>query len=196
MIKVALTGNIASGKSQIEAFFCHLGVKILDADKIVIDLYQKESFLDEITAKFPHKNLIKNNQLNKGKLIFELFNDKIFKKDFENFIHPIVWEKIEEFFAENKNEKFVIISIPLLFECDWQNRFDKIILATADENIRIERLMARNNVTKEDALKRIAAQLSDVQKIKFVDFIIENNSTFDSLKLNVQKVFEELNELK
>ncbi|MBO5948255.1 dephospho-CoA kinase [bacterium] len=196
MIKVALTGNIASGKSQIETFFCHLGVKILDADKIVIDLYQKESFLDEITAKFSHKNLIKNNQLNKGKLIFELFNDKIFKKDFENFIHPIVWEKIEEFFAENKNEKFVIISIPLLFECDWQNRFDKIILATADENIRIERLMARNNVTKEDALKRIAAQLSDVQKIKFVDFIIENNSTFDSLKLNVQKVFEELNELK
>ena len=196
MIKVALTGNIASGKSQIEAFFCHLSVKILDADKIVIDLYQKESFLDEITAKFPHKNLIENNQLNKEKLIFELFNDKIFKKDFENFIHPIVWEKIEEFFTENKNQKFVIISIPLLFECNWQNRFDKIILAIADENTRIERLIARNNITKEDALKRISAQISDVQKIKFVDFIIENNSTLDGLKLNVQKVFEELNELK
>lgn len=194
MIKVALTGNIASGKSQIENFFSLFDVKILDADKIVLDLYKNSSFLAQIKAKFQQKNLIENNQLNKDKLVFELFNDEIFKKEFENFIHPIVWEKIENFFEENKKEKFVIISIPLLFECGWQNRFDKIILATADEKVRIERLMKRNNIAENDAMKRILAQMPDKQKLQFVDFVIENNSTLDELKLFVQKVFEVLNE--
>lgn len=194
MIKVALTGNIASGKSQIENFFSLFDVKILDADKIVLDLYKNSSFLAQIKAKFQQKNLIENNQLNKDKLVFELFNDELFKKEFENFIHPIVWEKIENFFEENQKEKFVIISIPLLFECGWQSRFDKIILATADEKVRVERLMKRNNIAENDAMKRISVQMPDKQKLQFVDFVIENNSTLDELKLFVQKVFEVLNE--
>lgn len=194
MIKVALTGNIASGKSQIENFFSLFDVKILDADKIVLDLYKNSSFLAQIKAKFQQKNLIKNNQLDKEKLIFELFSDDIFKKEFENFIHPIVWEKIENFFEENKKEKFVIISIPLLFECGWQNRFDKIILATADEKVRVERLIKRNSISEKDAIKRILAQMPDSEKLQFVDFVIENNSTLDELKLSVQKLFEVLNE--
>lgn len=194
MIKVALTGNIASGKSQIEHLFSLFDVKILDADKIVLDLYKNSSFLDQIKANFQQKNLIKNNQLDKEKLIFELFNDEFFKKEFENFIHPIVWEKIEEFFEENKKEKFVIISIPLLFECGWQSRFDKIILATADEKVRVERLIKRNSISEKDAIKRILAQMPDSEKLQFVDFVIENNSTLDELKLSVQKLFEVLNE--
>lgn len=194
MIKVAITGNIASGKSQTEAFFLPFCGEIYDTDKIVHNLYQNKSFLSQIPAKFNPSEFIENLQINRQKLAEKFFNNEKFKKEFENFIHPIVWEKIEEIFEQNKNKKFTFISIPQLFECGWQNKFDKIILITAPENVRIERLIARNGLSKEEAQKRINTQIKEEEKIKYSDFIIENNSTLDDLKVDTERVWTILNE--
>ena len=83
----------------------------------------------------------------------------------------------------------VFISVPQLFEAGFEDLFDKIIFIVSDENIRLERLMRRNNFTREDALKRIASQLSDEHKIKKSDIIIENNGTLNELVASINQVF-------
>ena len=106
----------------------------------------------------------------------------------EQIIHPQIRNRIEKLHSSVP----VFIAVPLLFEANMQDLFDKIIFVTADKNIRLERLMERNSLTKEEALLRIRAQESEENKIKQSDFIIYNNTDLLSLKNQLSKVLQEL----
>lgn len=172
MLKVAITGNIASGKSQVEKIFAER-FPVYDADKIA----------HEILGDIDRKAL--------GAKVFA--NPKA-RKELEEYIHPKVKERILEIFDTplrrfaplpphwGQIPDIVVISIPLLFETGFDKLFDKIIFVAADENIRLERLMKRNNFTKEEALLRMNAQLPQEDKIKKSDFVIYNNSTLEKLQ--------------
>ena len=155
MIRVALVGNIASGKSTVEAILQQFGYLVLDTDKVCHKLLENNS---EIIEAFSSYDILDENQN----------------------------------ISREKLGKIVFVAIPLLFEANMQDLFDKILFVYTNDEIRLERLIARNKYTKEYAQIRLNSQLSQDEKVKKSDYVIYNNSTKGELKEKVLKVFEQI----
>lgn len=194
MLKIAITGNIASGKSLFEA--CLLKalkntrnvdkIKILCLDEVTFGLYQNSAPLKEF--------LLKNFNTEKKEEVSKIvFKDKKLLKSLEGFIYPLILEKMDEFFNENKNSPVLFVSAALLFEAGFNKYFDKIIFVLADENIRLERLIKRNNLTKDEAMVRIKSQNSEDVKKQKCDFIVDNSGTVDELQKAAEDIIKALN---
>lgn len=185
MLKFAICGNIASGKSTVERILTEKGYKVFDTDKISHEILN--NCKNKIIETFKEFDIIDNNEISRKKLGDLVFNNIELKKNLENIIYPELRLELEQIFKNNSSEKFIFISIPLLYEVGWENLFDKILFVKADDDIRLKRLMLRNNLSKEDALKRIRSQLPQEEKLKKSDFIICNNGDI----INLQKEIEE-----
>ncbi|MCD7739816.1 MAG: dephospho-CoA kinase [Candidatus Gastranaerophilales bacterium] len=194
MIKTAITGNIASGKSQVEKILLSKGYKVADTDKIndfilITDL----SAIKEIKAAFNDEDILdENKNISKEKLGKIVFSTGLKKIKLEEILHKRINAKVEQFFEENKREKVCFVSVPLLFEANLENKYDKIIFVSADEDIRLKRLMERNHFTEQYAKTRIRSQWKEIEKIKKSDFVIYNNSDFNNLRKQTDKILESL----
>lgn len=172
MLKIAITGNIAAGKSVVES--------VLAKEFLVYDA-------DEIAHKFL-------GDVDRNALGEKVFSDANERKKLEEFIHPKVKAEILKIFNES-NDKCIFVSIPLLFETGFDKMFDKILFVECDDSIRLERLMKRNNFTKEQALKRMNSQLPQDEKIKKSDFVIHNNTSREELEKQVLVFIREFHRL-
>jgi dephospho-CoA kinase len=183
MIKYAIVGNIASGKSTVEKILKNKGFKVFDTDEIAHKILENSA---DVKTAFKDYDIFTDNKIDRKKLANIVFNNKKELKKLEEIIHPLVKIEILKIFEENYSEVF--ISVPQLFEAGFENLFDKIIFLTANEDIRIERLIKRNNYTKEQALARIKAQ-SNSGKIEHSDYVIENNGTIEELCEKLDRIF-------
>ena len=174
MLKVAITGNIASGKSTVENFFIEKGFQIYDTDKIAHKILEDSNEVMQLFGTTDRKKI--------AEVVFSK-PDKM--KLLESIIHPMVKEELEKIFLSEL--EVVFISVPQLFETGFEKLFDKIIYVTADKEIRLERLMKRNSLTREEALIRINAQ-QEGGKIENSDFVIENNSDLQKLENKLEEV--------
>lgn len=196
MLKIAITGNIASGKSQVEKRLEDLNYIVLDTDKINNDLLlNNKQTQQEIISTFKNYDITDNKNISKEKLGNIVFNNKIEKTKLENILHKRILERIEKYCQEFSNQKMIFISVPLLFEAKWEKYFDKIIFVSADEKTRLERLMARNNLTKEQALLRINSQEKENDKIEKSDFVIYNNSDLSNLNNQINDILSKITTL-
>lgn len=187
MKRVAICGNIASGKSVTQHFLIEKGYKVLDTDDVshgLLTVANKELF-----ETFKDFDVFENGEFSRAKLGKLIFSNKNLKDKLEAILHPQIAEKIKEFFEANKDEKVVFVGIPLLFEAGMQELFDKIIFIYADDKTRLERLMKRNDYTLEYAKTRLASQLPQEEKAKKSDFVIYNNGTIEELRINLGKFF-------
>ena len=182
MIKVGISGKIASGKSEVENILQLLGYKVFDLDKISHNLLENNEKIKE-QILFEFKTLDRKEL---GKIIFSNISQK---QKLENIIHPELKNIILNIFDENKKEKAIFISGALLFKTGFNNLFDKTIFISAKNEIRLERLMKRNNLSKKEALNRLHLQ-DDSNK---ADFIIKNDSDIKNLKIEIKKLLKELN---
>ena len=187
MIKIAICGNIASGKSTVQNILEEKGYKVLDTDEVAHTLLTvKNKPLYEAFKGYDFFD--ENGEFSRYKVGQYVFEHKEAGKLLTSIMHPQIKAKIQEFFEQNKDEKLLFVGIPLLFEAKMENLFDKIIFVYADDEIRLKRLLKRNNYTIEHAKQRMASQLPQDEKIKKSDFVINNNGTEAELEQNVSDV--------
>ena len=190
---IGLTGGIATGKSQSSKIFKELGCYIIDADKLSRTLTTKNSkCLKEIVETFGTDILKDNGTLNRKKLGQIVFNDKQAKMDLERIIHPHIIKKTNEIIAKKYNKTNIIVDAPLLFEVGLDRVCDKVIVIYARYHIQITRFMKRDNISKEEAIKRISLQMPIEEKIRLADITIDNSGTLIDLKKNVKFIYRML----
>ena len=193
MIKIAITGNIAAGKSVVEKILKELQYPVIDTDKIVHDLFiNSQDLNNKLRKEFNEYNIHTEGILDRKKLAKVVFSDRKLLKKLEKITHPMVLNEVMKFFEANHQENFVFVSVPLLFEVHWTQYFDKVILVAANDNIRLERLMTRRNLTEENALTRMNAQIPQEEKIKLADFVIYNNTNYIDLNRQINETLCEL----
>ncbi len=188
MLRVALTGNIASGKSYVLDFLKTKGFHTLCLDVVTNDIYLNNSDFKSILQK----KFLTHDKKEISKIVF---NSSSKLKELEDIILPFITEKLDDFFIENKNSDIVIVAAPMLFEYNFFKYFDKVAIVVSDTNIRKVRLMKRNNLSENEAIKRINAQQNQEDKIKKSDYVILNNGTIDELNKNAEKFTVWLNTL-
>ena len=180
MIKIGITGSLASGKSTVAKLMSRKKYPIFDADKVVANFYKRRNFLMKIKKKFNLKNL-KNIKKKIKKLIRE---DKSLLKQLELIVHPLVRKEMRIFMRKRKNVKIGIFEIPLLIESKLIKYFDTIVFVSAQKNIRLRRYNGDRKIfTILD--KR---QIIPSKKIKISDHVIYNNSTLVKLKNDVKNL--------
>lgn len=171
---IGLTGGIGSGKSTIAKFFSELGVPVYVADTQAKKIMDYPSTIQEVQSIFGEKVLDENQKLDRKKIASIVFNHPEKLKALNSVIHPKVAEDFSQWLNQHNHHAYVIKEVAIIFETHSEDQYDKIILVTAPEEIRIQRVMERDKISKEQVEERIKNQLSDQEKINKSDFIIMN----------------------
>ncbi len=189
---VGLTGGIGSGKSAAGKYFIELGIDVIDADHVSRNILDENTKAKDLFIKnFGESFLDQNNNIDRDLLRTDIFINKDKKDKLESIIHPIVREEIIEFI--NKSDSiYKIIMVPLIYETNSKDFYDKIIVIDSDESNQIERASKRDNKSKEDIINIINNQASREQRNSIADMIILNNSSLDDLKNQVIKMHQKL----
>lgn len=193
MIKLAITGNIASGKSLIESLLHKEGIIVIDTDRIVHELLsQDKEIIERVNNLFEIDVKDNEGKIDRKKVGNVVFNDKNKLEQLEKILHPEVKKVVEKFFKENQDKKIVAVSVPQLYETGWEVYFDYVLLVIADDKIRLTRLIKRDNFTEEAAKNRLSAQISQAEKAKKADFLINNSGDIENTVLQLKNVLDRL----
>ena len=187
MIKIGITGSLATGKTTVAKTLSSKKYQIFNADKSVKKIYQSNTFKSKVYKKFKLKN--KKNIRNKIKKIIS--TNKKSLRDLEKIIHPIVRRDIKKFTQKNKSKKYLVFEIPLLIESKLMKNYDKIIFVNSKKNLRLKRYLKKGNSKKVFNLLN-KRQLPPSKKIKFCDYVINNNGSLKLLKKNIKNIMIKL----
>ena len=201
MLKIALTGGIASGKSLVSQMFTELGAHTIDADRIAHELMKPgEAAYDEVVRTFGNDILNPDQTVNRGKLA-EVAFDKRRPRIYElnRIMHPGVIQKYESSMDEigrRDPDAIVMLEAALLLEAGLRKRCNRIVVVTCKPQQRIERWAQRFHLdpeaAKTEVTRRMMAQAPDEAKIQAADYVVDNSGAVEETKKQVQKVYEAL----
>jgi dephospho-CoA kinase len=185
---IGITGNLGSGKSTIVKLFKEHGFKIISADKIGHKEINKIS--DELKRKFGKKIFFKGRIDRKrlGKLVF---SDKRKLKMLQKITWPLIIRKIKEEIKKNDGRDIVIESA-LIIESGLKNLVDRLVLVKIDKDVQLKRLLKRNRYTEEEIRNILKLQLRQEEKIKYVDYVVDNSEDVENTKSQIVKLIGEL----
>jgi len=186
MKKVAITGNIGSGKSTVSKIFDVMGVPVFYADIEARLLYYREDLKQQLKVLFGEVIFNNTNEIDTKKLAEIIFSDSSKLLTINNIIHPLVFEKYSEWLEIHKEQVYTLHESAILFENKLESHYDLIINVTAPPNIRISRIMQRDGVEREKVEVRMAHQWSEDKKSEKSDFVIIN----DGNQLLIPQVLE------
>jgi dephospho-CoA kinase len=192
LLRVALTGGIASGKSTIATKFQGLGAPIIDSDVISRNIVEPDKpCFKAIINEFGSGLLTCEGSIDREKLRNIIFDSKEAKKKLEDILHPAIYQEIENQVSQI-TYPYCLIVIPLLIETQAMNRFDRILVVDTTENLQIKRAKNRDASSIQILEKIIASQAKREQRLKYADDIIDNNVKIEDLNeavLNLHKKY-------
>ena len=199
MLRVGLTGGIATGKSYCLERFARLGARTIDADVLAREAVAKGNpGLEAVVRRFGRSVLRPDGNLDREALGRIVFGDDVARRDLEAIIHPEVYRAIESWSAtltdQSEPGTVAIADIPLLFETKREGDFDVVVVAACSREHQIERLMARG-MSKNDAEDRISAQLPIDEKARRAAYVIDTSGTFDATDAQVDRLWQVFNGL-
>lgn len=195
MLRVALTGGIATGKSYCLARFSALGVPVIDADRLARDAVAPGSrVLEAVAARFGASMLLPDGSLDRTALAHVVFNDRAARADLEAIVHPEVYRRINEWLATlPPRTRVAIADIPLLFETGHTHDFDRVIVVACEPREQFRRLVARDGLSERDARARLDAQWPIEEKEARADYVIKTDATIADTDSQVKTAYEMLN---
>lgn len=195
MVRAALTGGIATGKSHCLARFAALGVPTIDADLLAREAVAPGSHgLGAVAARFGSAVIHRDGTLDRPALAAIVFSDRTARAALEAIIHPEVRRRIREWFVSLLPQTpLAIADIPLLFETGQEHDFDRVVVCACDPAEQLRRLVARNGLTEEAARQRLAAQWPIAEKVSRAHHVIRTDGTFAETEAQIRGVFEALN---
>ncbi len=198
ILRVGLTGGIATGKSTVSKFFSLLGIRVICADAIAHDLIEPGGKAFRMVVDRFGESILENGRISRKKLADIVFRDVKDLDDLNSIIHPLVREEIEAIekeYSAGKSEEthdkqgtVVIVEAALLVETGYYRRFDKLIVVHCSKETQIERIMARDRMSREDALARIDCQMPIEEKLRFADYSVDTERSLEEVEEQTRKV--------
>ena len=185
MIKIGITGSLASGKTTASKILSYRRGPLFSADKEVKEFYKNQNFKLLIRKRFR----IKNNSQIKKSLKNLILEDKKSIKKLEKIIHPLVRKKMRSFTSQNRNKKFLFYEIPLLIESKLTKYFNVVIFIKAKKKLRLKRFQLKGGEKKLFKLLN-DIQMNDNKKIKYCDYVVVNEKNLNILKKNLLAIIE------
>lgn len=193
MLRVGLTGGIASGKSEVSRRLAELGAVLIDADLLAREAVEPGSEgLAEVVRAFGPGILQDDGALDRAALGALVFADPERRGQLNAIVHPRVRARAAELMAAASDEAVVVQDIPLLVETGQAGSFDVVVVVDAPDEVRIRRLAERNGMTPEDASARMAAQATREERLAAADHVIENSGSLDELRAAVDRLWHEV----
>lgn len=199
MLKIGLTGGIATGKSYALSVLSELGCEVTDADTVAHQVIEpgRPAYLN-IIDHFGRDILNEDGSINRAALGAVVFTNKAARERLNAIVHPRVYEAQTEWFEQTRQRNpaaIAVVDAALMIETGSYRRFDKVIVVYCDPELQIRRLMERNGFTREQALARISAQMPSEEKLKYADYSIDTSNGFEDTRRQVEKIYEELRAL-
>lgn len=196
MLKVGLTGSIAVGKTYVCEVLREFGVFVLDADLTAREVVEPNTAgWRKIIESFGREVLQSNDTLDRAKLGAIIFADEAKRQLLNSIVHPLVIEAQNEWLLKMEAENpqgVAVIDAALMIESGGHGRFEKIIVVWCEPEIQLERLMKRNNLSHEDALRRIKSQMPQDEKKTYADFLIDTSAGFERTRKQTIEIYEQL----
>jgi dephospho-CoA kinase len=193
MKRIGLTGSIGSGKSTVANLLRARGIAVLDADAVAREVSSRADVLKEVKAVFGAEYLL-DGGLNRPKFAELIFNDPAARRRLNAIIHPKVRQEMltRQAQLEREGAQIVVQDIPLLFENGLETLFDAVILVDAPLELRVARVLARDQITREQVLARDGAQMPAFEKRQKTRFVLENDGDEAHLEQQLKRVLEQI----
>ncbi|MFC7680971.1 dephospho-CoA kinase [Paenibacillus sp. GCM10028914] len=198
-MNIGLTGGIATGKSTVSSMLIRKGALLVDADIIAREvMLPGHPVLAEVAAHFGQDIILADGQLDRKRLGEIIFNNHEERLALNRITHPAIRQEIRKQMAEHEAaypERLVVVDIPLLYESELQSLFEKVIVVYVPREKQLQRLMERDDITKERAEARLNSQMDIEQKKQIADYVIDNSGTIEETSKQVDKLWNRLFEL-
>ncbi|HEY5837876.1 MAG TPA: dephospho-CoA kinase [Pyrinomonadaceae bacterium] len=196
MLKVGLTGSIAVGKSFVLDILRELGARTIDADAVAREVVEPGTAgLKAVVDEFGAEVLKPDGSLNRAALGSIVFADAAKRQKLNSILHPFIIVRQDEVMQEWENETpdaIAVVDAALMIESGGYKRFDKLIVVHCQTQVQLERLMKRDNISREEAERRITAQMPQEEKKKHADYLIDTSEGFESARQQTTAVWQEL----
>ena len=191
--RIGLTGGIASGKSTITNYIrTHKRIPILDADNLAKEIIKPNTMGYKKVLEYFGNQIIDNysseKTINRKLLKNIIFEDEKHREWIEKLLHPLIKEKMIDECNQYKNNKTILLVIPLLFEAKFEDICNEIWLVKCPEELQIKRLVKRDKISKKEACKIINLQLNFEEKTKFSDVILDNSDDLNQWKNKIKQL--------
>jgi|ERR1043165_1051357 dephospho-CoA kinase len=196
MLKVGLTGSIAVGKSFVLGVLRELGARTVDADQIARECVEPGTpGLTAVVKEFGAGVLNPDGLLDRAKLGAVVFAEETKREKLNSILHPFIITRQDEIMRQWEIETpkaIAVVDAALMIESGGYQRFDKLIVVHCEPEIQIQRLMKRNTLSREEAERRVKAQMPQEEKMKYADYLIDTSEDFQNTRKQVEELWREL----